>query len=108
MSAAVNIPHALVTDPDKYKVVFENDHVRVIDYTDKPGEKTKLHHHQDSVLVMLSAFKRKLTFDNGKSVVVDIKGGEVVWNDEQSHIGENVGTTNTHVLFIELKEPRVK
>jgi hypothetical protein len=55
---------------------------------------------------MLSAFKRKLTFDNGKSVVVDIKGGEVVWNDEQLHIGENIGETNTHVLFVELKQPR--
>ena len=109
MSAARDIlPHAVTTDPDKYKVIFENDRVRVIDYKDKPGDKTKLHHHPDAVLYMLSAFKRKLTFDNGKSVVVDIKGGEVVWNDEQSHIGENVGETNTHVLFVELKQPRPK
>jgi hypothetical protein len=107
MSAARNIlPHAVTTDPDKYKVIFENDRVRVIDYKDKPGDKTKLHHHPDAVLYLLSAFKRKLTFDNGKSVVVDIKGGEVVWNDEQSHIGENIGETNTHVLFVELKQPR--
>ena len=103
---AENIPHALVTDSDKYKLVFENDRVRVIDYKDKPGDKTKLHHHLDSVLCMLSAFRRRLTFDNGKSVVVDIKGGEVAWNDEQSHIGENIGETNSHVLFVELKQPR--
>jgi len=107
MSAAGNIvPHAVITDPDKYKVIFENDRVRVIDYTDKPGDRTKLHHHPAAVLYMLSAFKRRLTFDNGKSIVVDVKGGEVVWNDEQSHIGENIGETNTHVLFVELKPPR--
>jgi rhodanese-related sulfurtransferase len=107
MSAARNVlPHAVTTDPDKYKVIFENDRVRVIDYRDKPGEKTKLHHHPDAVLYMLSSFKRKLTLENGKSVVVDIKGGEAVWNDEQSHIGENIGSTDTHVLFVELKEPR--
>jgi len=102
----IGVPDAIATDPDKYKIILENDHVRVIDYIDKPGDKTKLHHHPPAVLYMLSAFKRKLTFDNGKSVVVDIKGGEVVWNDEQSHIGENIGETNTHVLFVELKEPQ--
>jgi len=25
------------TDPDKYQVVFENDHVRVLEYHDTPG-----------------------------------------------------------------------
>jgi len=103
MSAKSTVPHAVATDPDKYKIVFENDLVRVVDYRDKPGDKTKLHHHPAAVLYMLSAFKRKLTFDNGKSVVVDVKGGEVVWNDEESHMGENIGKTDTHVLFVELK-----
>ena len=31
-----------VTDGDKYKVILENDKVRVLEYTDKPGEKTIL------------------------------------------------------------------
>jgi len=33
------------TDPDKYKVIFENDRVRVLDYRDTPGAKTKPHRH---------------------------------------------------------------
>ena len=33
------------TDPDTYKVVFENDQVRVLEYRDTPGAKTKLHQH---------------------------------------------------------------
>jgi len=100
------VPPAVTTDPDKYKVIFENNRVRVFDYADKPGDKTKLHHHPDSVVYMLAPFKRKLTLGNGKSVVVELKGGEIAWNDEQLHIGENVGNTNTHVLIIELKEPK--
>ena len=99
------VPDAVETDPDKYKVIFENDRVRVFDYTDKPGDKTKMHHHPDSVVYMLGSFKRRLTLDNGKSMVVEPKGGEIAWNDEQLHIGENVGDTNTHVLIVELKEP---
>ena len=30
----------LHTDGDKYKVRFENDRVRVLEYSDKPGDRT--------------------------------------------------------------------
>lgn len=63
-----NIPLPTETDPGKYKIVFENDRVRVYDYADKPGDKTQLHHHDAFVLHVLSPFKRKLTFENGESV----------------------------------------
>ena len=102
--AKIEIPDPTFTDPDKYKVILENEYVRVFDYTDAPGDKTKLHHHRKFVLYALSPFKRKLTFENGKSVEREFIGGEVLWNDEQSHIGENVGETNTHVLIVELKD----
>ncbi len=97
-------PDPVNTDPDKYKVIFENDRVRVYDYNDKPGDKTKMHHHKDFVLYALGPFKRRLTFDDGKIAVREFKGGEIMWADEQSHIGENIGETNTHVLIVELKE----
>ena len=29
----------------------------------------------------------------------------VRWLDAQTHSGENIGTTPTHVLFVELREP---
>ena len=32
--------------------------------------------------------------------------GEVRWLDAQTHSGENIGSTPTHVLFVELKEVR--
>ena len=28
------------------------------------------------------------------------------WLDAQEHAGENIGDTDTHSIFIELKEPR--
>lgn len=96
-------PTPTETDPDKYRIVFENDRVRVYDYIDKPGDKTKMHHHDAFVLHALSAFKRKLVFDNGESVVREFKGGETLWSDAQNHIGENIGDTQTHVLIVELK-----
>jgi beta-alanine degradation protein BauB len=57
------------TDSDKYKVVLENDRVRVLEYRDKPGDKTTMHVHPDFVVVSRSAFRRRLTLPGGKTVV---------------------------------------
>jgi len=94
------------TDSDKYRVVLENDRVRVLEYRDKPGEKTTMHAHPDFVVLARSAFKRQLTLPGGKTVVREFTAGEVMWTDAHSHIGENIGDTDTDVLIIELKEPR--
>jgi beta-alanine degradation protein BauB len=90
------------TDPNNYKTLFENDRVRVLDYRDTPGTKTKPHQHPNSVLLMLSNFTRRLTIgDNVREVTAE--AGQVVWSPAQVHVGENIGTTDTHVIFVELK-----
>jgi quercetin dioxygenase-like cupin family protein len=92
------------TDPEKYKVIFENDRVRVLEYRDEPGEATRPHRHPDSVMYTLSSFERKLVAEDGESRDVTLEAGQVRWLDAQIHSGENTGTTPTHVLFVELKE----
>jgi beta-alanine degradation protein BauB len=92
------------TDPDKYRVVFENERVRVLEYRDEPGQATKPHVHPDSVMVTLSSFERRLVAGSGAVREVALEAGEVRWLDAQTHSGENVGATPTHVVFVELKE----
>lgn len=92
------------TDGDKYKEIFKNERVRVLEYIDKPGDKTHLHHHPDSLVYALSPFKRKLLLNGDKEVIVEKKAGETYWVPAQFHIGENIGTTDTHVIIIELQE----
>jgi quercetin dioxygenase-like cupin family protein len=93
----------VVTDGDKYKVVLENDRVRVLEYRDSPGQRTSPHYHPDYVLCALSAFKRKFVLSDGREAVREVRQGEVAWGKAQSHIGENVGSTDTHALIVELK-----
>ena len=93
----------VITDGDKYKVILENDRVRVLEYRDSPGQRTSPHYHPDYVLYSLSAFKRKFVLSGGQEAVRDVHTGDVVWGKAQSHIGENVGTTDTHVIIVELK-----
>lgn len=94
------------TDPDKYKVVFENEHVRVLEYVDHPGERTTPHAHPDSVMYTLSSFRRRLYGGGGDGETrdVDLAAGTAAWLPAQRHAGHNIGDTDTHVIFVELKQ----
>jgi hypothetical protein len=92
------------TNPDAYTVVFENDRVRVLRYHDGPGHRTTPHAHPDSVMVTMSAFRRRLVMGE-QTRDVEMAEGLVGWLPAQEHAGENIGETDTEVLFVELKEP---
>lgn len=92
-----------LSNPDHYKVVFENDRVRVLEYHDEPGARTTPHRHPDSVMYTLSSFRRKLV-SGGQEREVEIAAGTTGWLPAQEHHGENIGDTPTHVLFVELKD----
>jgi hypothetical protein len=91
------------TDGEKYKVLLENEKVRVLEYRDHPGEKTQQHAHPAFVLYVVSPFKRKLTLPDGKAITREFTAGEVFWSESQTHVGENIGDTPTHVIMIEMK-----
>jgi quercetin dioxygenase-like cupin family protein len=91
-----------VTNPEHYKVVFENDRVRVLEYRDQPGERTTPHDHPDSVMYTLSSFRRRLVSEDVEREV-ELAAGSVGWLPAQSHHGENIGETPTHVILVELK-----
>jgi hypothetical protein len=98
-------PDPAVTNPDLYKLVFENDRVRVLEYRDRPGDRTTPHGHPDSVMITLSSFRRRLSAD-GRQVEVELPAGQARWLDAQDHAGENIGDTESHGIFVELKENR--
>jgi beta-alanine degradation protein BauB len=93
----------VVTDPDHYTVVFENDRVRVLEYTDRPGERSTPHTHPDTVMHTLSAFRRRLHSGDAHRDV-EMPAGLTGWLPAQEHSGENIGDTATHVLFVELED----
>lgn len=96
--------HPAATNPDLYKVVFENDRVRVLEYVDKPCDRTTPHEHPDSVMYTLSNFRRRLYSADGTSRDVQMRAGTTGWRPAQRHAGHNIGESETHVIFVELKE----
>jgi len=94
----------VVTDPEHYRVVFENERVRVLEYRDRPGDRTNAHHHPDSVLVPIQPFERRVSA-GGRTAEVSLDTGHPRWLGAQEHVGENIGTTDSWALLVELKEP---
>ena len=92
------------TNPEYYKVIFENDRVRVLEYRDRPGDSTTPHEHPDSVMYTLSSFRRRL-YQGDAQRDVELTAGTVGWVPAQRHRGENIGDTPSHSIFVELKEP---
>lgn len=78
--------------------------MRVLQYTDSPGDCTHPHVHPDSVMVTLKSFRRRLTLGDQQREV-ELASGLATWLPAQRHSGENIGDTETHTIFVELKEP---
>lgn len=93
------------TNPGLYSVIFENDRVRVLEYNDSSGERSVPHSHPDSVMVTLSSFHRRLSAPDGRVFDTELPFGATRWLPAQEHWGENTGSTPTHAIFVELKEP---
>ncbi|MET0468147.1 MAG: hypothetical protein ABWZ87_05360 [Aeromicrobium sp.] len=92
-----------VTNPAHYRVILENEKVRVLEYTDVPGDETTPHEHPDSVMYTLNSFKRRL-MSGDFQMDVELEANTVMWLPAQQHHAKNIGETPTHVIFVELKE----
>jgi quercetin dioxygenase-like cupin family protein len=100
--------HLVEHDPVKvapkiYKVLLENDRVRVLEIRLKPGGKAPMHSHPAYIAYALSTCKVRFTLPDGTTKEVKMKAGEAAWSDAESHAVENIGSTKVHVLNIELK-----
>ena len=89
-------------DPAHHKVEFENDQVRVLRVTLPAGEKTPAHSHPAGVAVFLNDSQNRLTVD-GKTDAPIRKAGGVAELKASTHVVENIGTTTSEVIVIEIK-----
>jgi quercetin dioxygenase-like cupin family protein len=98
---AVTAQDLAKVSPDA-KVLFENDRVRVLEVQHQPGGKEPMHSHPAYVAYSFTNATAKTTFPDGKTAVKDRKAGSVTWGEPVTHSVENVGTTEFHMLVIEL------
>lgn len=93
----------MTVDPDHYKVLLDNDRVRVLEFRGAPGNKTPMHSHPGYVTYSFNGGKTKFTYPKGKPVEAVTQAGEVRWHKAETHSGENTGDTELRVLIVEIK-----
>lgn len=89
--------------PENYKVLLENDRVRVLDFQLKKGAREDFHAHPAAITYVLAPFKIRFTFPDGSTQIREAKAGEVFYGDALIHASENIGETDAHGLLIEMK-----
>ncbi|HEV1995209.1 MAG TPA: hypothetical protein VGR03_12845 [Candidatus Acidoferrum sp.] len=99
---------AAKVDPKHYKVVTENDQVRILKVHYGPHEKSVMHSHPATVAVFLTDSKGQFTFPDGKKEVFAPKAGEAQYAASATHLPENTSDNGMDVIVVELKGKAAK
>ena len=94
---------AISVAPHLYKVLLENDRVRILDTRYGPGVKSEPHTHPDLVAIGLTPAKARLSLTGGQILDIEFAEGESLFVEAQEHTVENTGTSELHVILVELK-----
>ena len=90
--------------PGLFRVLLENQHVRVVNYSLQPGEKDEWHTHPAKSSYVVSGGKLKVYLKNGETILADEKEGTASWMDYVGeHYVENIGNTTVTIVFTEIK-----
>jgi hypothetical protein len=97
---------APTVDPRSYRIVLENDRVRVLEYRSRPGLGVcgqGMHYHPAHLTVSLTGAKLKETTSDGKVSFPEVPPGTVFFSEAQTHSAEIIGGAGTRTYIIELK-----
>ena len=90
------------TDPKHYKVMYENDQVRVLLVSYGPHEKSPMHDHPAALVVSTTDRYEKTTSPDGRTQEIRARAGELAAGGGK-HSAENLGDKPMEVLLVELK-----
>ena len=86
------------------KPLLENERVRLLDFKLQPGKKTVQHSHPDTIVYALNDQKLRFILPDDEKKVVELKSGQAIWMNAETHVAENIGKTEARSVVIELKK----
>jgi quercetin dioxygenase-like cupin family protein len=89
--------------PDIYRKLVENNHMRVLEATLKPGAKVGLHTHPEHLLYVLSDGTLVIKIQGKTPYEMTFKAGDAFLLPAQTRATENSGNKTVRVLVVELK-----
>jgi len=100
---------ATAVQPRAYRVAFENELMRVLEFNSRPGLGVcgnGVHSHPAHLTIALSPAKVRVKLPEGKSFVAEQVLGDMFWSEAETHETENVSGRNIRALLVELKSTR--
>jgi len=95
---------ATKVSPNTYKVLAENDFMRIVEVTAKPGERDEWHSHMPMAVYIVTDMKIRLHSPDGEPVDIEGKAGQTMWRGGgEKHSMENIGSTDAHIILVEFK-----
>lgn len=94
---------AVTIAPDLHAVIFEDEVMRVLKVTVKPGEHAEMHWHPRNINYILSPGKLRFEKPDGTSTIIDLIEGQVTSASDGSHMVENIGDSTVETVQVELK-----
>jgi quercetin dioxygenase-like cupin family protein len=92
--------------PEIHRALFENDQIRVLKVTVKPGDKVPMHRNPENINYILRPGTLRLIATDGSVQDVELTEGQVIPAPVSSHAVENIGQTEVQTICIELKGRR--
>ena len=105
LPAAAGAQDPLSLYPENYRVLLENDRVRVLDFRLARGATEKMHTHPAHLAVFLEDFTIRFTLPDGSHALREGHPHQISWSDGVTHASENIGASDAHGILVELKEP---
>jgi hypothetical protein len=96
--------------PKSYRVAFENDVVRVLEYNNRPGMGpcgAGMHYHPRHIDIFLTPIRSRLTQD-GKTSEGRADAGDVRWFEAETHQAESTDKAATRLYMVEIKDANWK
>lgn len=111
--AQIALPEAAAQDatkvmPRAYRVAFENDQLRVLDFVGRPGMGIcgeGMHSHPAHLTIVMTDWQGIASTPGEAGKPRQRKAGDVFWAEAETHKLENTGKANSRVLIVELKTP---
>jgi hypothetical protein len=106
LASAAAAQDVMAVAPNHYRILLENDRVRVLENTLNPGEKDSTHTHPAGWYYVTQPGKMRVIFADGKTELWQPALGEQGWIEgEGPHTSENVGEGPMRFILVEVKEP---
>ena len=92
-------------DPQHYRVLLENDSVRVLRIDYPAGEKSQMHQHPESIAIPLAPSKVRFAMPDGKSEDRELANETAIYSPPVTHSPANVGSGRIDGILVEFKAP---